>query len=159
MYVLGMRSVDNRHSRQLREFSSVARQLGGSVAILLSAHNLRVRLSRILHLFRVNAAEVFPLHVDPQPLHFSRASQKQDRLPERWYRRSPWLYHNPIIPVRLELNEFPRELRGFRSELKTFLECLNEFPEAVDDIINSNISLLVDDLKVRPTTLGSGIRA
>lgn len=48
----------------------------------------------------------------------------------------------------MDLNQFPQELSILGTELTAFLECLNDFPESIDDVVESSISVLVAELKV-----------
>lgn len=139
------------HIPQLRNFSNAARQLGSSVGILSSAYHLRERLAHLLHLFRDNAADLFPRKVPRQardaPLPMPRMSTSGRKL-----RRPPPHVKRP--PTRFDAEDldpeaFPGELHWLSREVMTFLNCLNEFPEFSDEAVNTNIQSFEGDLKVR----------
>lgn len=44
--------------------------------------------------------------------------------------------------------QFPKQMAHFAEDITTFLECLNEFPEFKDEVINESISAFLSDLKV-----------
>lgn len=48
----------------------------------------------------------------------------------------------------LDPEDFPYQLQEFARDVKTFLDCLNEFPEFTDEAVNSSILSLEGDLKV-----------
>lgn len=132
---------------QLRNFANAARQLGSSVGILSSSFHLRERLAQILFLFRENAADLFPrkvqrrtreLLVDPN----SRQWRKSKR------QKTPPHVTNPTVTESLDPEDFPYQLQEFARDVKTFLDCLNEFPEFTDEAVNSSILSLEGDLKV-----------
>ncbi|KAG1850769.1 hypothetical protein C8R48DRAFT_778114 [Suillus tomentosus] len=60
------RRMDNL-DKELRNFANAARQLGSSVGILSSAFRLRERLTKLLLLFRENAATLFPRKISCRP--------------------------------------------------------------------------------------------
>ncbi|KAF7791637.1 hypothetical protein EIP86_002657 [Pleurotus ostreatoroseus] len=128
---------------ELRSFANSVRQLGSSIGILSSSYKLRERLLLILHLFRQNAADLFP-----------RKVQKKDRdlvfNPHmRRLRKQNASTHVavPSVPEDVDVERFPAELEGFANDIITFLECLNEFPEFTDENINASIISLEGDLK------------
>lgn len=62
------RSGDNMLLRRIRQvdtelfnFENAVRSLGSSAGLICSASDLRARLQQVLHLFRENAADLFPL--------------------------------------------------------------------------------------------------
>ncbi|RPD69483.1 WD40 repeat-like protein [Lentinus tigrinus ALCF2SS1-7] len=132
--------------KELRNFAGATRQLGSSVGILSSAHNLRMRLSGILRLFRENAAQLYPSITlrDAPEIEKRPTTSKRDKS---WYRRAPWL--NDILPAvdTLGPEDFPDQLVYLARDFNTLLEYTNDFPESVDDRLNAAISLLDDDLK------------
>lgn len=130
--------------RQLRSFANSVRQLGSSVGILSSSYRLRERLLLILHLFRLNAADLFPRKVQKKDRdlvfnpHMRRLRKKQSASTH---------VAVPALKEDIDVEHFPEELEGFAADIITFLECLNEFPEFTDENINASIISLEGDLK------------
>ena len=56
---------------------------------------------------------------------------------------------NPAILEDLDAEDFPDQLQGLADDVITFLDCLNEFPEFTDEGVNTSITSLEGDLKVR----------
>lgn len=131
---------------KLRNFSHASRQLGSSVGILSSAYQLRVRVAQLLRLFHQNAVHLFPrkvhqtdtsIEVNDQPL---RTKRKRSKPPPN--------VRTPLITEDLDLEEFPEQMSRFAEDIMTFLECLIEFPEFTDEVVNASISSFHKDLKV-----------
>ncbi|KAI0701046.1 WD40-repeat-containing domain protein [Cytidiella melzeri] len=128
--------------RELRNFSNAARPLGGSVGILSSSFHLRKRLPQILHLFRENAADLFPGEVQRREqeavLNWAARSRRKAKVPLR--APSP-----PITDIDAE--DFPDQLESLSHELANFLECLHELPEVTTETVNRAIVALKGDSK------------
>ncbi|KAI0783765.1 WD40 repeat-like protein [Abortiporus biennis] len=131
--------------RELRNFANAARQLGSSVGILSSSFHLRERLAQILFLFRENAADLFPRKISHQSrdsivnpnTHFKRTKDS----------RAAGLIVNPTVVSNIEAEDIPNQLKWFAADVRTFLDCLNEFPEFTDEGVNSSILSLEGDLR------------
>ena len=113
------------------------------MGILSSSFRLRERLVLILHLFRENAADLFPRKV-------ARA-EKQDVMnphmrPRRKQKASAQVAM-PGLKEDVDAEDFPEHLAGLADDVITFLDCLNEFPEFTDESINASIIALEGDLK------------
>ncbi|EIN08602.1 hypothetical protein PUNSTDRAFT_88042 [Punctularia strigosozonata HHB-11173 SS5] len=129
---------------ELRNFSNAARQLGSSVAILSSAFHLRERLAQILFLFRENAADLFPRKVARQPAAPPTSYTSKKR---RKTRKPPPHVARPTAGRDLDAEDFPEQIEGLASDVITFLNCLNEFPEFTDEAVNASIKSFEGDLK------------
>lgn len=114
-----------------------------------SSFHLRERLAQILYLFRENAADLFPrkvqrrtreLLVDPR--------SRQWRIRRSKRQKPPPHITNPTIAENLDPEDLPYQLQEFARDVKTFLDCLNEFPEFTDEAVNTSILSLEGDLKV-----------
>ncbi|KIJ59080.1 hypothetical protein HYDPIDRAFT_190627 [Hydnomerulius pinastri MD-312] len=129
--------------KELRNFANASRQLGSSVGILSSAFTLRERLSKILFLFRENAASLFPRRILRQP-------REALTNPNIMHRRRNW--RGPPPPERLVVRDdlapetFPAQLEGFAIDVAAFLKCLNEFEEFTDDTLNQTMQGFESDL-------------
>ena len=130
---------------QLRNFANAARQLGSSVGILSSSFHLRKRLAQILHLFRENAADLFPRKVQRREIE----NVMNPNMRPRRKAKAPPHVTNPMVLEDLDPEEFPEQLEHFAHDVIMFLDCLNEFPEFTDEAVNAAIISLEGDLKVR----------
>ncbi|KAG9312798.1 WD40-repeat-containing domain protein [Chiua virens] len=133
--------------KELRGFANAARQLGSSVGILSSAFKLRERLTKILFLFRENAANLYPRKIGRQP----REALPNPNFMHR-QRRGPWRgQHAPLVKLILEDNlepdTLPSQFESFAKDVVTFLNCLNEFPEFTDEAVNQSMRGFEGDLK------------
>jgi hypothetical protein len=131
----------------LRSFSNAARQLGSSVGILSSAYNLRERLAQILYLFHENAANLFPRKISHQDQAAQanllwRPSKRAARM------KAPPSVRTPIVLDNPDPESFPDQMEKFAEDITNFLECLNEFPEFTDEVVNASILAFQGDLKV-----------
>ncbi|KAF5390996.1 hypothetical protein D9757_003981 [Collybiopsis confluens] len=141
----------NNLDKELRNFANAARQLGSSAAILASAFHLRTRIAHILHLYRLNAADLYPRKVK---LPASMSGDADDRFPRksrksyRSSRRPRVLPHvaRPTVDTNIDLEEFPSQFQALAREVTTFATCLNEFPDFIDDAVNASISSFEGDL-------------
>ncbi|KAG0698073.1 hypothetical protein DFH29DRAFT_121383 [Suillus ampliporus] len=135
--------IDNL-DKELRNFANAARQLGSSVGILSSAFRLRERLTKLLFLFRENAATLFPRKISRQP----RETLVNPNLMDR---RRTWRGHQPPLKLmnddNLEPESFPGQFASFAEDVVTFLNCLNEFPEFTDEAVNTSMRAFEVDLK------------
>ncbi|GJE84620.1 WD40 repeat-like protein [Phanerochaete sordida] len=138
---------------QLRELSNRTRKLGSSVGILSASSRLRERLGRILHLFRENAAGLFP-HIVPrkdyQPAVFRRLASKRHG------------FFNSLNLTGHAADEVPQdfalELQLFSQDVSTLLACFSQFPEYLDEVPDRTLgsdlthwALSLDDLKAEGT--------
>ncbi|KAG6815849.1 hypothetical protein H0H87_010765 [Tephrocybe sp. NHM501043] len=138
--------------KELRNFANAARQLGSSVAILSSAFHLRERLAQLLFLYHENAADLFPRKITHTP---KESSVEQTKLDRRGRRRKRVNTANlaqphvarPTVNESLDLEEFPNQLKLLGKDVKTFLNCLNEFPEFTDEAVNASICAFEGDLE------------
>ncbi|KAF6743642.1 hypothetical protein DFP72DRAFT_1020164 [Ephemerocybe angulata] len=136
--------------KELRNFANAARQLGSSVAILSSGFRLRERLAQLRILYRENAADLFPrkvshvsrdLNTIPQPPGARRKKTKR-----RWGKAAHLLVPRPTVSDNLDPEDFPDHLEALAKDVKTFLNCLNEFPEFTDEGVNQSILSFEGDL-------------
>ncbi|KAF8835950.1 WD40 repeat-like protein [Paxillus ammoniavirescens] len=139
--------VDNL-DKELRSFANAARQLGSSVGILSSAFKLRERLTKILFLFRENAANLYPRKIPRQPREALLNPNLMDRR-----RRTNWRGQHPPpiakhhLGADLEPDVLPSQFESFARDVVTFLNCLNEFPEFTDEAVNQSMRGFEADLK------------
>lgn len=129
--------------KELQSFINAVRQLGSSVGLLSSAFQLRARLTQLLHLFQLNAAELFDdIHKEgSEPiwrLH-SRTKGKGRRPTEAKLR--------PVLDIHSDPEAMPYELELLADDLNTFLECLNQIPEFNDEAVNSSVISFQNDLR------------
>ncbi|KAL4062342.1 hypothetical protein J3A83DRAFT_4110084 [Scleroderma citrinum] len=135
--------------KELRNFANAARQLGSSVGILSSAFKLRERLTKILFLFRENAASLFPRRITRH----SKESLLNPNLMDRKRRHSTWRIHRPppvtklILEDNLQPETLPSQFQSFAKDVVTFLDCLNEFPEFNDEAVDQSMKAFEGDLK------------
>ncbi|KAF9220007.1 hypothetical protein BS17DRAFT_810896 [Gyrodon lividus] len=141
------RRVENLN-KELRSFTIAARQLEDSIGSLSSAIKLRERLSKILFLFRENAASLYPRELVRQPHERLLDPNIVDQR-----RRTNWRSHPPppiaklILEDNLEPDALPAQLESFSMDVVTFLNCLNEFPEFNDEAVNQSMRNFEGDLK------------
>ncbi|KAF8141847.1 WD40-repeat-containing domain protein [Boletus edulis] len=140
------RRIENL-DKELRGFANAARQLGSSVGILSSAFKLRERLTKVLFLFRENAANLHPRKIARQP----REALPNPNFMHR-QRRGPWRGQQaPVVKLVLEDNlepdTLPAQFESFAKDVVTFLNCLNEFPEFTDEAVNQSMRGFEADLK------------
>ncbi|PBK89839.1 WD40 repeat-like protein [Armillaria gallica] len=138
----------NNLDKELRNFANAARQLGSSAAILSSAFHLRERLAHLLHLYRENAADLFPRKIT----HATHINIVEAETPRRLHRRAkpsrpPQHFSRPVIDENLDLEDFPDQFEALAKDVTTFMNCLNEFPEFTDEAVNASISAFEGDLK------------
>ena len=103
-------------------------------------------MAQVLYLFHENAADLFPRKVYHQD-----TSTLPNNVPLRTKRRRPKTPPNlrtPIISGDLDSEDFPKEMSQFAEDITVFLECLNEFPEFTDEVVNASILAFQGDLKV-----------
>ncbi|KAF8637933.1 hypothetical protein AX17_002554 [Amanita inopinata Kibby_2008] len=147
----------NSFDRVLRNFSNAARQLGSSIAILSSCYHLRTRLAHLLFLFRDNAANLFPRKVSRPRVEgdtdSSSASASQNRKGRKVKARGPQHVARPTVTERLDPEYFPQQLELLASDLVTFLDCLNDFPEFTDEAVNTAVRAFERDLKYNASCL------
>ncbi|KAH7928593.1 WD40 repeat-like protein [Leucogyrophana mollusca] len=137
----------NNLDKELRNFANAARQLGSSVGILSSAFRLRERLAKILFLFRENAADLFPRKCQRQPRETLVNPNLMDRRRKAVRQKSSPGRVRPVVDDSLDAECFPEQFESFASDVMTFLNCLNEFPEFTDEAVNASIKSLEGDLK------------
>ncbi|KAF8558609.1 WD40 repeat-like protein [Imleria badia] len=132
--------------KELRSFTNALPQLGGSVGVLAAALKLRERLTKILFLFRENAANLYPRKIARE----SRGGVSNPNFMHQ-QRRAHSHGHAPVVKLVLEDNlepdTLPAQLESFAKDLVTFLDCLNEFPEFIDEAINQFIRSFEADLR------------
>ncbi|KAI0701045.1 WD40 repeat-like protein [Cytidiella melzeri] len=129
--------------RELRNFSNAARQLGSSVGILSSSFHLRKRLAQILHLFRENAADLFPRKVQRR----EQETVMNSAVRPRRKAKVPPHTTSPSVMDDIDAEDFPDQLESLSHEMVNFLDCLNEFPEFTDEAVNAAIISLEGDLR------------
>ncbi|EKM59697.1 uncharacterized protein PHACADRAFT_192071 [Phanerochaete carnosa HHB-10118-sp] len=120
---------------QLRELSNKTRKLGSSVGILSASSRLRERLGRVLHLFRENAAGLFPQIVHKksfEPSVFRRLASERHRF---FGSLNLAAHAADLVP-----KDFALELQLFSQDVSTLLECFSQFPEFLDEIPNRSLS-------------------
>ncbi|KAG6836941.1 hypothetical protein H0H93_000831 [Arthromyces matolae] len=143
--------------KELRNFAHSARQLGSSVAILSSAFDLRARLAQLLFLYHENAADLFPRKIAHIAKESSVERPKHDRHGRARKRTTKGTLTQPhavrpTVDETLDLEEFPNQLKLLAKAVRTFSNCLNEFPEFTDEAVNTSISEFEGDLDVRFST-------
>ena len=128
----------------LQNFINAVRQLGSSVGLLSSAFQLRARLAQILHLFQLNAAELFDdIHKDAsEPVWLLKSRSK-----EEWRSRPTETRIRPTWDIQSDPESMPDELELLAEDLNTFLECLNQIPEFSDEAVNTSVTSFQNDLK------------
>ncbi|KAJ8594595.1 WD40 repeat-like protein [Rhizopogon salebrosus TDB-379] len=126
--------------KELQNFDSGARQLGGSAALLLAACRLRDRLVRVLFIFRENTATLFPRRV-------SRQSRETLVYPNIMDRRGKVYNDRLKFQDGCITESIPREFEGFAQDLRMLLRSLNDFPEFRDEASNIAIHAFVGDLE------------
>ena len=57
-------------------------------------------------------------------------------------------FNEPAVLSRVDLEDFPEQFAMFAEDIMNFLDCLNEFPEFIDEAMNSSINSFAHDLKV-----------
>ncbi|KAH6908348.1 quinon protein alcohol dehydrogenase-like superfamily [Coprinopsis sp. MPI-PUGE-AT-0042] len=144
----------NALDKELRNFANASRQLGSSVAILASGFHLRERLAQLLYLYRENAADLFPRklsHVSRDAINSIPTSVIPGRRKKRTRMmrgKAPHLHvPRPTISENLEAEDFPDQLEQLAKDVRTFLNCLNEFPEFTDEAVNASILSFEGDLR------------
>ena len=96
----------------------------------------------LLHLFRENAADLFPRKVA------RRLKEEVIDVHMRKRRKAPDSAQVLVPGVKdgVGAEDFPQQLKGLAEDVVTFLDCLNEFPEFTDESINASILALEGDL-------------
>ena len=135
---------------QLRGVANAARQLGSSVGILSSAFKLRERLTKILFLFRENAANLYPRKIARQP---RKALPNPNSMHQQ--RRAGHQVVKLILEDNLEPDTLPAQFESFSEDVAIFLNCLNESPEFTDEAVNESMRCFEADLKVCRVSLSS----
>ncbi|KAJ3907168.1 hypothetical protein F5879DRAFT_920060 [Lentinula edodes] len=138
----------NNFDKELRTLSHAARQLGSSAAILSSVFHLRSRIAHILHLYRLNAADLYPRTVKP-PI-FQKSREEYSAFASA--RVLPHLAR-PVVDTSIGLEEFPNHFKALAEEIRTFINCLNEFPEFADETVNTSLWDFENDLNYWASTL------
>ncbi|KAI0346640.1 WD40 repeat-like protein [Trametopsis cervina] len=129
--------------RELRNFANAAPQLGSSVGIMLSSFHLRQRLPQILHLFRENAADLFPRKIQRRE---QETVMNAAMRPTRKAKAPPHT-DSPLVMGDLDAEDFPDQLEKLSHDVVAFLDSLNEFPEFTDEAINVAIMAFEGDLR------------
>ncbi|KAF8069027.1 hypothetical protein FPV67DRAFT_1607451 [Lyophyllum atratum] len=140
----------NNLDKELRNFANASRQLGSSVAILSSAFHLRERLAQILVLYRQNASDLFPrkiAHITREIPHDPGPKVKRRRRGRVAKAKAPPHVARPTVNENLDPEFFPEQLEALATDVATFLNCLNEFPEFTDEAVNASIRSFEGDLK------------
>ncbi|KAG5719222.1 hypothetical protein E4T56_gene13410 [Termitomyces sp. T112] len=139
--------------KELRNFANAARQLGSSVAILSSAFDLRERLAQILFLYHENAADLFNRKIAHIAKETPPERPKRERKDGHRKRRvttanltGPHVV-GLAVNENLDLEEFPMQLKLLAKAIRTFFNCLNEFPEFTDEAVNTSMSEFEGDLE------------
>ncbi|KAG6901760.1 hypothetical protein C0995_008235 [Termitomyces sp. Mi166 len=138
--------------KELRNFANAARQLGSSVAILSSAFDLRERLAQLLFLYHENAADLFNrkiAHIAKEIPPERPKTEGRDRRRKRVTTANLTGPHIVRLAVNenLDLEEFPAQLKLLAKAIRTFSNCLNEFPEFTDEAVNTSMSEFEGDLE------------
>lgn len=140
----------------LLSFQTAARQLGSSVGLLASAHQLRTRLHTIQALFHENAADIFPTQIKSKAIDIEPLKPKTKRNKNNPRARSnsrALLLRRSTVTVAPELDTLPAELFALSRDVKAFLTHLEEFPEFVDEALNESITAFEMDLQYRADCL------
>ena len=103
-------------------------------------------MAQVLYLFHENAADLFPRKVQHQD---TSAHPNNVPLKTRRHRlKPPPNVRTPVITGDLDPEHFPKQMSQFAEDIVAFLECLNEFPEFTDEVVNASILAFQGDLKV-----------
>ncbi|KAF9457745.1 hypothetical protein BDZ94DRAFT_1326045 [Collybia nuda] len=140
----------NNLDKELRNFANASRQLGSSVAILSSAFHLRERLAQILYLYHENAADLFPrkiTHISRETVDDTRFNGTRHRHGKMARYKAPPHVARPTVHENLDPEFFPDQLNALATDVTTFLNCLNEFPEFTDEAVNASILSFEGDLR------------
>ncbi|KAF5391042.1 hypothetical protein D9757_003978 [Collybiopsis confluens] len=133
----------NHLDQELSNFSIAARRMGSSAAIIFSASRLRTRLANLLYLYRLNAADLYPRKIR-RPAAVAGPDNTDEDSKRPPFRRTPRLYSKhgvlPTVDASSGVEEFPAQFRALGEEVARFLNCLNEFPEFIDEALNASIS-------------------
>lgn len=111
-------------------------------------------MAQLLVLYRENAADLFPRKVSHTPRDSVTAF---DALPgggrkgkrRKWGGKAHLHVPRPTVSEDLDPEIFPDHLEALATDVRTFLNCLNEFPEFTDEAVNASILSFEGDLKVR----------
>ncbi|KAF8627354.1 hypothetical protein AX15_004423 [Amanita polypyramis BW_CC] len=140
----------NNLDKELRNFANSARQLGSSVAILSSTFHLRERLAQLLYLYHENAASLFPRMISRAKYETILDTSFHNSRGKRWKKikyKGPPHVARPMISEKLDMEQFPHYFDALATDVITFLNSLNEFPEFTDEAVNISISSFEGDLK------------
>ncbi|KAJ7598512.1 hypothetical protein C8J56DRAFT_168138 [Mycena floridula] len=136
--------------KELSAFSNSIRQLGSSAGVLSATYNLREGMARVLHLYRENAADLFPRKVarnTPEDIQRRRMMTTRNKIFAGAVTHSRG--DEKVDPERFPL-DFPTQFSNLAKNVTAFRFCLNEFPELTDDAvlltINSSILSFEADL-------------
>ncbi|RXW12918.1 hypothetical protein EST38_g12933 [Candolleomyces aberdarensis] len=146
----------NNLDKELRNFTNASRLLGSSVAILSSGFRLRERLVELLFFYRENAADLFPLkvshvvHDSVSPYIHHRGQHKSE---SRKWGKAHLHVSKPTFSENLDPEDVIDALQSLAKEFKTFLDCLNEFPEFTDEAVNASILSFEGDLRYQSSCL------
>ncbi|KAG6332928.1 hypothetical protein ID866_6161 [Astraeus odoratus] len=128
---------------ELCNFANAARQLGSSVGILSSAFRLRERFTNIVFLFRENASSLFPRRIARHP----REVLLNPDLIDNDTRRAGWRRTRPLAEDSLPVETLPFQFESLATDVKNFLDCLNEFPEFTDVAVNQSMKEFEGNLR------------
>ena len=89
-------------------------------------------------MFRQNATNLYPRNI---------ARQSREAVPNpNFMHRQRRGHHAPVD--NLEPETLPAQFESFSKDVVTFLNCLNEFPEFTDVVVNQSMRDFEADLKV-----------
>ena len=107
-----------------------------------------MRLTRILFLFRENAADLFPRKVRRRRRGSVVDLAVRPRQGGKGSGKGSSHRRNPVSFGDLQPEGFPEQLKGLSNDVVAFLDCLNEFPGFTDEAVNTSVISLEGDLKV-----------
>ncbi|KAI0092759.1 hypothetical protein BDY19DRAFT_925993 [Irpex rosettiformis] len=133
--------------KELRKLCNKARRLGSSAGILSASTRLRERLGRVLHVFRQNAKDLYPVEIqahivaNPTPL-----------KPVRRWKTKNFLDHKQLQPstVSEKYENIGLEFRMFSRDVVTLFDCFSQFPQFVEELPDWS---LAEDLQIWANSL------
>ena len=141
---------------QLDKFSTIAKQIRGSLAVgmLLSSAEMQKHLLSILHVFHRNASSLFPDKIEGLSTveWINEHTFRLIVMPIRGSKlRKKLGAHSHLYPITRnpKLERLPIYLEDLASSFLSLRTCLDEFSDVKEESLNKSISIVTADLKVR----------
>lgn len=112
------------------------------MGIISSAFALRETLSQIFLLIHANAARIFPSKIHYEQTDRSSISNDQRKQKVGIWKSKPTVHDEP------DPEKFPGLVEKLAIDIVTFLNCLNEFPDYTDEVLNHSMRSFEGDLRV-----------